>query len=42
MNLIGPSSRISAFWQGRAGVKEVWGQAEGSTVWQALQPDKPE
>lgn len=32
MNLTGPSSRISAFWQDSAGVKEVWGQTEGSTV----------
>lgn len=41
INQIGPSSRISAFWQDSVGVKEVWGQAQGSTVRCTLQPDKP-
>lgn len=31
INLVGPSSRISAFWRGSAAVTEVWGQAEGSS-----------
>lgn len=41
MNLIGPPSRISAFWQGSAGVKEAWGQAGGSGAGQSVQPDGP-
>lgn len=42
INSIGPSSRISAFWQASAGAEEVRGQVWGSAVQRPLQPDTPE
>ena len=42
INLIGPSSRISAFWQASAGAEEVRGQVWGSAGRRPLQPDTPE
>ena len=42
INLIGPSSRISAFWQASSGAEEVRGQVWGSAGRRPLQPDTPE